>query len=142
MNKRVFIVHGHQSKALLELKDFLGTLGLEPILLFQEDDRGMSIIEKFEHYAGQCEFAFVLLTPDDKVVSMNGQQHVRRARQNVILEMGWFMHKVGRARVVLLHKDPVEIPSDIIGVLYLQFKKNIYEVSERIRQRLSGEGLV
>lgn len=141
MNRRIFIVHGHDSTAMYELKDFIVSLGLEPIALFQQDDRGMAIIEKFEYYGATCDCAVVLLTPDDKVSAASGSDQWR-SRQNVILEMGWFMHKVGRSRVILLHKGPVEIPSDILGVLYLEFNKSVYEVSEKIRQRLSGLSLL
>lgn len=139
---KVFIVHGHDSAAMFELKEFLLSLGLDPILLFQQDDNGLTIIEAFEKYASGCEYAFVLITPDDKVASLLGGKELWRARQNVILEMGWFMHKLGRARVVLLHKGEVDLPSDITGVIYLGFQKSIFEVSEKIRQRLKGQGLL
>jgi predicted nucleotide-binding protein len=65
-----------------------------------------------------------------------------RARQNVILELGWFMAKLGRHRVVILYKGSTEIPSDLLGVVYLRFQTSIFEVSEKIRQRLSGAGLL
>ena len=42
-----------------------------------------------------------------------------RARQNVILELGYFLGALGRDRVCVLHKDKVELPSDIHGVLYV-----------------------
>src|SRR5260370_32090172 len=41
-------------------------LGLRPIILDEQDDFGMTLIEKFEDYAATCSFAFVLMTPDDK----------------------------------------------------------------------------
>ncbi len=141
-NRKVFLIHGHDSSAKYELKDFLASIRCEPILLSEQDDLGMTIIEKFEHYASKCAFAFALLTPDDKQASDLVGTAKWRARQNVILEMGWFMHKLGRSKVVLLHKGQVELPSDLLGVLYLPFKKSIFEVSEKIRQRLSGQGLL
>lgn len=141
-NKRVFVIHGHDSAAMFELKDFLAGIGLEPMLLFQQDDQGMTIVEKFEHYASQCAFAIALLTPDDKQATELSGDEMWRARQNVILELGWFMRKVGRSGVVMLHKGTVELPSDLTGVLYLPFDKSIYEVSEKLRQRLSGAGLL
>lgn len=139
---KVFIVHGHDSAAVFELKDFLRQLGLDPIVLFQQDDLGMSIIEKFEHYAPFCVFAFVLLTPDDRQAQDLPHEQKWRARQNVILEMGWFMGKLGRKHVALLHKGEVELPSDVLGVLYLPFKTSIFEVTEKIRQRLVGQALI
>ncbi len=138
---RVFICHGHDSNPLWELKGFLGALGLEPVVLLEQDDLGLTLIEKFEYYAEQCKFAFALLTPDDRQAQDLEGQAKWRARQNVILELGWFMHKLGRRCVALLHKGEVELPSDLIGILYLPFSVSIFEVSGRIRQRLEGCGL-
>lgn len=146
-NKTVFIVHGHNEAKKYELKSFLADLGLTPMILHEQDDRGMAIIEKFEQYAPSANFAFVLLTPDDKPPdhTRDGGKTVEakwRARQNVIMELGWFMARLGRSRVVMLHKGEVEIPSDISGVLYLKFNDSILEVSEQIRRRLRSERLI
>jgi len=43
-----------------------------------------------------------------------------RARQNVILELGYFNGKLSRRRVCALYKPNVEIPSDYQGVLYVE----------------------
>lgn len=138
----VFIVHGSDAAAKYELKSYLETLALKPIILHDQDDKGDTIIEKFEDYAEQANFAFVLLTPDDKQDVAGKSDRQWRARQNVIMELGWFLAKLGRRRVVLLYKAGVEIPSDISGVLYLEFNESVKEVGERIRQRLAGEGLI
>jgi predicted nucleotide-binding protein len=58
------------------------------------------------------------------------------------MELGWFMSRLGRNRVVLLHKGSVEIPSDISGIVYIPFQESVYEVASRIRQRLKGVGLL
>ena len=42
-----------------------------------------------------------------------------RARQNVILELGYFIGRLGRPRVCALHKGSVEIPTDYHGVLFV-----------------------
>jgi predicted nucleotide-binding protein len=64
-----------------------------------------------------------------------------RARQNVILELGWFMAKLGRRRVAILYKGELEIPSDILGIVYHQFSNSIKEVGEDIRQILKTAGI-
>ena len=140
--KKVFIVHGHDDLAKFELQNFLRKLGLEPLILHEQDDGGLTIIEKFELHANQCSFAFILLTPDDSVGKEASVEMKWRARQNVIMELGWFMAKLGRSRVTMLHKGAVEIPTDISGVLYLPFKQSVMEVSERIRQRLTAAKLL
>src|SRR5262249_9198405 len=141
-NRQVFIVHGHNEANRLELKDFLVTLDLSPVILDQEDDRGLTIIEKFEYYAASCSFAFVLMTPDDEMVGSYEAAPRRHARQNVLIELGYFMAYLGRERVLIVHKGELEIPSDIHGVVYLKFNDKVVEVAERIRQRLKGVGLL
>lgn len=142
LDKKVFIVHGHDEAKKWELKNFLAALGVEPLVLHEQDDLGKTIIEKFEHYAAQCSFAFVLMTPDDQHLASDPKEQAWRARQNVIMELGWFMTKLGRDRVIILHKGAVEIPSDILGVIYLPFQHQVTEVGEKIRQRLKGAGLI
>jgi len=61
-------------------------------------------------------YAISLLTPDDLVA--DGRS---RARQNVILEIGYFMGRLGKERVRMLVKEDVEIPSDLSGILYEKF---------------------
>lgn len=139
---KVFIVHGHDDISKWELKNILTSLGLEAIILHEQDDLGKTIIEKFEHYANECSFAFVLLTPDDTISGDSKVENQWRARQNVIMELGWFMSHLGRKNVVILHKGQVEIPSDILGVIYLKYISNVTEVSERIRVRLKGAGMI
>lgn len=141
-NNRVFIVHGHNMLHMYETKAFIESLGLKAVVLAQEDDEGLTIVEKFERHAQACCFAISILTPDDKQAQdLAGAEKVR-ARQNVILEVGWFMHKLGRAGVVMLYKGDIELPSDLLGILYLPFDKSIMEVSEKIRMRLRGRGMV
>jgi predicted nucleotide-binding protein len=135
-NKYVFIVHGHSEAATLRLKELLSGLGLNPIVLNDQDDRGMTIIEKFEYYARTCSFAFILMTPDDRTAGVGGAESLGRARQNFIMELGWFMAHLGRDRVVILYNGKLEIPSDILGVVYGEFKASVLEAANRIRLAL------
>ena len=141
-NRDIFIVHGHDMVRTRELERLIRSFGLQPIVLQDHDDRGMTIIEKFEYYASACSFAFVLMTPDDRTEASGDIESRFRARQNVIMELGWFIAHLGRQRVVLLHKGEVEIPSDISGVVYIRFEDSVYDVEQRITQRLKGVGLL
>jgi len=116
---KVFVVHGHDDEAKLNVARFLEKLELEPIILNERPNEGRTVIEKFEHHS-DVAYAVVLLTPDDigKEKDMPGETHPR-ARQNVILELGYFIGRLGRARVCALHKGSVEIPTDYHGVLYV-----------------------
>jgi predicted nucleotide-binding protein len=143
---RSFIVHGHDHESLFELKDYLqNTLRLgEPVVLRQMPGLGKTLIEKFEREAQAVELVFVLLTPDDKAAALADPDHEKhRARQNVILELGFFLGKLGResGKVLLLHKGPVEIPSDIAGIEYIDITNGIESAGESIRRELRALGI-
>jgi CheY-like chemotaxis protein len=138
---KCFIVHGHDDHALYELKDFLqNTLGFgEPIILRDQPSLGRTIIEKFEEESQGIDLAFVLLTPDD-VASTGDESNdtKRRARQNVIFEMGYFLAKFQRrkGRVILLHKGNTDLPSDIAGIVYIDISDGIKQIGELLRKEL------
>lgn len=117
-SNKVFIVHGHDEGALDKLARFLEKLKLSIIILKEQPNQGRTIIEKYEACADEVAFAVVLLTPDDVGAAVASADQVQRARQNVIFELGYFSGKLGRGKVCLLRKGPVEIPSDLFGVIY------------------------
>lgn len=117
-NSQVFIVHGHDEIAKLDVANFISGLGLEPIILHMQASSGMTIIEKIEHYSN-VGFGIVLYTPCDvgaKVGELSGKY---RARQNVVFEHGYLIGKLGRPRVTAIVKGDVETPNDISGVVYV-----------------------
>mgnify|MGYP001611856126 CR=1 FL=1 len=116
---KVFIVHGHNSSAKEAVARTIETLGLSPVILHEEPNQGRTIIEKFTDCANVA-FAIVLLTADDCLISATEKTPKPRARQNVILELGYFLGKLGRERVCILYENGVEIPSDYTGVVYTQ----------------------
>lgn len=121
-SQNVFVVHGHDEAMKESVARTIGKLGLNPIILHEQPDQGRTIIEKFTDYSN-VGFAVVLLSPDDMGYSVKaGEESTKfRARQNVILELGFFLGKLGRRKVVVLHKGSVELPSDYHGVLYTPF---------------------
>jgi predicted nucleotide-binding protein len=140
---RPFIVHGHDEAAKLGLKNYLqNTLKLpEPVILHEQPSLGRTIIEKFEDYARGSDLAFVLLTPDDRIVEPNrSNDEKRRARQNVIFELGYFLGALGRSsgRVFLLYKEPLELPTDLSGVVYIDISAGIEAAGERIRREVAN----
>jgi predicted nucleotide-binding protein len=121
-SNRVFVMHGHDEGMRESVARVLTTFGLEPVILHEQPDRGRSIIEKFYDYS-DVDFAVVLLSPDDTGYANTGGPDMAqpRARQNVILELGFFLGRLGREKVVALHKENVEILSDFSGVLCQPF---------------------
>ena len=115
--RRIFLVHGHDGEVRESVARFLESLDFDVIILHEQANRGRTVIEKFEEHA-DVGFAVVLLTPDDTGSAVSDGRMKLRARQNVILELGYFLGRLSRERVVALKKGDVEIPSDILGVVY------------------------
>jgi predicted nucleotide-binding protein len=139
-SKKVFIVHGHDTEAKESVARFIGLLGLEPIILHEQPSSGRTIIEKFEVFA-DVGFAVVLLTPDDFGGAADLATDIKkRARQNVVFELGYFVGKLKRSRVCALYKPDVEIPSDFQGVVYVELDpKGAWKT--RLAQELSDAAL-
>jgi DNA-binding NarL/FixJ family response regulator len=138
-----FIVHGHDDVAKLALKNYLqNKLSFsEPIILHEKPSLGRTIIEKLEDYALDVDLVFVLLTPDDTMSSpTDSNETKRRARQNVIFELGFFLGIYGRlsGRVFLLHKGPLDLASDLSGVIYIDITNGIEAAGEQIRTEVQN----
>jgi predicted nucleotide-binding protein len=119
--RRVFIVHGHDDGMKETVARYIAKLGLDPVILHEQANQGKTIIEKFEQHA-MVDFAVVLFSPDDV-----GHEKAKpadqkaRARQNVVLELGFFMGALKRHKVCAIVQDGIEKPSDYDGVLYIPF---------------------
>lgn len=119
MSNKVFIVHGHDEAARETVARFLEKIGFDPVILHEQPNRGRTIIEKIEDNA-DVGFAVVLLTPDDMGRARDADELEHRARQNVLLELGYFMARLGRDRVCALRRGEVSIPSDFAGVVWAE----------------------
>lgn len=116
--QQVFIVHGHDDIAKLEMAAFIKSLGLEPIILHLQASSGRTVIEKIEHYSN-VGFGIVLYTPCDVGSKVGELTGAYRARQNVVFEHGYLIGKLGRPRVAAVVKGQIETPNDISGVVYV-----------------------
>jgi predicted nucleotide-binding protein len=127
-NAKVFVVYGHDEQARTRLDAMLRRWGLEPLILDQLPSEGQTIIEKLEKYTGEAKFGVVLATPDDEGHRRDHpDEKAPRARQNVVLELGMLLSKLGRSKVAILLKqqEHMERPSDIQGLIYIPFKDNL-----------------
>lgn len=149
-NDKIFIVHGHDGASKSDLARMIkDEFKLTPVILHEQVSLGATtIMDKFERYAQECSAAIILLTPDDKSIDpdtlrnpQNKRQELLRARQNVVFEMGYFVGKLGKEKVILLHKGNVEIPSDISGASYIPFEK-IRDVYLDLREEFEALGLI
>lgn len=123
-SNKVFIVHGHAEAPKQSVARLLEKLKLEPVILHEQSNKGQTIIEKLERNT-DVAFAVVLLTPDDVGCAVSEQPNLKpRARQNVILELGYLTAKLSRSRVCAVVEGSVERPSDFDGVLYVPMQAN------------------
>ena len=143
-DNRVFIIYGHDTTSRDGLELLLRRMGMDPIVLGNLPAGGDTIIEKLEYYLGtegNIGFACVLLTPDDEGNAVAEPEEKRyRARQNVVLELGMVLARLGRSRVAILHKESVELPSDISGLLYIAFKERVEEAKTKLFRELENAG--
>jgi len=136
-HNNVFIVHGHDTSSKLEVARFLEKINCNPIILEEQVESGSkTIFDKFTEHAEKVSYAIVLMTPDDIIDSAGS---LKRARQNVVLELGFFVGKLGANKVCVAKKANVEIPSDISGVLYLNLDDGGWRLL--LAQKLHSAGL-
>lgn len=114
---KVFIVHGHDGALKEAVARIIEKQGINAIILSEQANKGRTIIEKFEDYS-DVGGAICLFTADDYGRAKKDEIDNIRARQNVILETGYFMGKLGRDHVVLLADQGIEMPSDLSGIVY------------------------
>lgn len=131
---RVFVVHGQNETARTAVVSFLESLGLVGIVLHEQPNMGRHLLTKFIDEAELVTFAVVLMTDDD-VGSVKGEEDLApRARQNVILELGYFLAHLGQAKVCALITPGLETPSDFDGIVYVRMDDEL-----RWQQQLKRE---
>lgn len=125
---KVFIVYGHDLIARSQLEAMLRRWGLEPLILDQLPSEGQTVIEKLENNTNEVGFGIILATPDDiGYRACHEDEKAYRVRQNVVLELGMLLAKLGRKKVAILIKQQanMERPSDIQGLIYIPFNDNL-----------------
>ena len=135
-NHKVFIVHGRDTLLRTQVENVLRALGLEPIILQEQANIGKTIIEKIEECT-DVGFGIVLYTPcDEGRLKLEDGELKPRARQNVVLEHGYLMAKLGRERVCCLVSKNVEFPSDIQGLGHIpanDFDQWKYKIAKELK---------
>jgi predicted nucleotide-binding protein len=119
MPNRVFVVHGQNDAARTAVVKLLTSVGLEPVVLHEQPNMGRHLLTKFIDEAELVTFAIVLMTDDD-VGGLKNRTLSPRARQNVILELGYFLSHLGQQKVCALATPGLETPSDFDGIVYIR----------------------
>ena len=135
---RVFVVHGQNDAARVSVVAYLRELALEPIVLHDQPNMGRHLLTKFIQEAELVTFAVVLMTDDD-VGSLRGRDLAPRARQNVILELGYFIAHLRMERVCALITPGLETPSDFDGIVYIRMDPEGHWRRELTRELRAAE---
>lgn len=77
-----------------------------------------SLVEKLQ----TVDFAALVVTPDDLIISRDSEQHA--PRDNVLLELGMCIGSLGRERSFLVYdrSSNIKLPSDIAGITPATFQ--------------------
>lgn len=145
-SRTVFVVYGHDTAARTDLEAMLRRWGLEPVVLDQLTSEGDTLIEKLERYGRDISFSVVLATPDDEGYPKDQPTERKyRTRQNVVLELGMMLNKLGRRKVAILLKQPdegvMERPSDIEGLIYIPFSDSVNDARVQLAKEMNKQGL-
>lgn len=141
---KIFIVHGHDTVALEQLELILRRLKLTPYILQNSDGQSRTLIEALEQQIYEDSvFGIILMTPDDYGYPKDKTNDERqpRARQNVILEAGMVMASLGRNKVAIVKKGHLELPSDLQGIIRLEFNDHIKEVTAKLAKQMKSAGI-
>lgn len=134
--KSVFIIHGHDDDTLTIVVEFLKSLEVKPVVLRDIGGPDQSLWQKFKRWSKDIKYAIAILSPDDlgaakreyksdyegQKVGAKALQY--RARQNVILELGYFYGYLDWDQVFVLFKPGAnpyprfERPSDLEGIVF------------------------
>ncbi len=143
---KVFVVYGHDTTAKTELEAMLRRWDLNPVFLDQLPSEGQTIIEKLEKYTdkNETDYAVILATPDDEGFRKGHSDEIAyRARQNVVLELGMLLAKLGRNKVAILLKqsEKMERPSDVQGLIYIPFDDDLQkEAGSILAKEMAKQG--
>lgn len=116
VRSNIFISHGKPSEALDLLIEFIEAIGLNPIVVMNQPNQGMSIDNKVKTQIEMCVAVIVLATGDDEV---NG---ILQPRQNVIHEIG-YAEKGLNNKIIYLLEERTNFPSNIPQA-YTRFTKD------------------
>ena len=120
----IFVVHGHQRRDEIA-RHIEKTTSKNAIILDERAGRGRTLIEKVLDESQDAAYAVVLMTADDEGRAAGSGGDLRpRARQNAVLELGFFIGYLGRDKVAVLYDEAVELPSDMRGVEYIALTGN------------------
>ena len=129
INSRPILFVGCSSEALEIANEIETALNQDPIVVKPWTDgifdAGNFPIESLEQVLPEFDFAVLVLTPDDIVIS---RDLVNKApRDNIVFELGFFMGALSRSRTFLLVPQGVDLklPTDLMGITSITYRPEL-----------------
>jgi predicted nucleotide-binding protein len=128
-SNQIFVVYGKEDEISSDVIQTLQKLELEPIIINEESASKKCIIEKIADYP-HVSFAVVILSPEYLAYHKEDTDENMRymASQDVILELGYFLGKLGNQNVVTIYneEEDFEVPRGFSGVIWIEHKTGWY----------------
>ena len=140
-NKNIFIIHGHDSQSLSFLTTVLKEdFDLNPIIAKYSPSEGIKILlEKFEKCAEQCSTVIALFSGDDLVKKEDS--NYLQPRPNAIFELGWFVARIPKQRIILIKQENTKLFSDLKGIVHITYKDQINACYRELQNELKSINL-
>lgn len=139
-NRKIFISHGGKNKALEKTKNFLISLGFEPVIVEEKASEGKSLDDLIEVRMKSCSVAIILATKDDKVQQKDNVYY--QPRPNVVHETGLAQQIFGN-RIIYLKEKGCTFPSNIVPKVWENFTiNNMENAFIKINKELKTYGLI
>jgi len=153
VNPRPVLFIGSSKESLPIAREIRNGLRHDDILIRLWTDGGIFGVSRFpiedlEEQVTSADFAVLVLSPDDRVLSRGKETDA--PRDNVIFELGLFMGALRRERafIVLPRSFDIKIPTDILGLKPLEYQRGsqhempslIAPVCDDLRQIITGKG--
>ena len=126
VNPRPVLFVGCSTEALPVAQTIQSALAHDPIVakVWTDDvfEASSFPIESLEREWHKVDFAVLVLSPDDKVISRNITHNA--PRDNIVFELGLFMGALGHSRTFLVYPHGIDtkIPTDLKGITALTYK--------------------
>lgn len=146
--KKVFIVHGHDKPMRETVKKYIKSLGIETIILSERATGNKTLLDKLRSEAKNVDFAVVLYTPCDEGREANSNADLEyRARENVVLELGYFSALL-EDKVAILFRKPqndnkkFDFPNDFRGIVYIDYHPRKKSWKESLKKEFEKAGII
>lgn len=114
---RIFVGSSKESKELaIEIAQDLGSAGFTAYRWWEQFPAGTITLDRLLEIAEDMDGAVLLFMNDDKLWYRDRQYE--SARDNVSLEYGIFVSKLGRKQTLIVRGDNVKLPTDLTGITY------------------------